>query len=85
MYAFSAGYQKNIRPVKIECWCGNLFGVRCRLFAYGPLPHLSPDWFYLSGIGLPRFSWERGCQTGVVVVAPLKLRLYGAIQICLLL
>jgi len=37
------------------------FGVRCRLFAYGPadatavpkphhlLPHLDPDWFYRSG------------------------------------
>jgi len=45
-------------------------GVRCRLFAYGPadatashhlLPHLNPDWFYLSGTGLPRLSWERGC------------------------
>ena len=44
----------------------------CRLFAYGPanataipkphhlLPHLNPDWFYLSGIGLPRLSWKRG-------------------------
>ena len=39
-----------------------------RLFAYGPadatatpkphhlLPHLNPDWFYLSGTGLPRLS-----------------------------
>ena len=42
------------------------------LFAYGPadvtaipkphhlLPHLNPDWFYLSGTGLPRLSWKRG-------------------------
>ena len=54
--------------------------MRCRLFAYGPadataipephrlLPHLNPDWFYLSGTGLPRLSWKRGCKTGVVVV-----------------
>jgi len=24
------------------------------------LPHLNPDWFYLSGAGLPRFSWRWG-------------------------
>jgi len=23
-----------------------------------PSPHLNPDWFYLSGIGLPRLSWK---------------------------
>jgi len=40
-------------------------GAECRLFAYGPadaivfpkpyhlLPHLNPDWFYLSGTSLP--------------------------------
>jgi len=22
------------------------------------LPHFNPDWFYLSGTGLPRFSWK---------------------------
>ena len=43
--------------------CGYLSGARCSLFAYGPanatvspkpyhlLPHLNPDWFYLSGTG----------------------------------
>jgi len=67
----------------MRCWCGFLSGARCRLFAYGPadatvspkpqhlLPHLNPDWFYLSGTCLPRLSWERGHQTGVVVVAVL--------------
>jgi len=42
---------------------------RCRLFAYGPaataatpkphhlLPHLNPDWFYLSDTGLLRLFW----------------------------
>jgi len=24
------------------------------------LPHLNPDWFYLYGSGLPRFTWKRG-------------------------
>ena len=24
------------------------------------LPHLNPDWFYLSGTSLPRLSWKRG-------------------------
>ena len=48
----------------MRCWCGYLSGARCRLFAYGPadvadipnphhlLPHLNPEWFYLSGAGL---------------------------------
>ena len=35
-----------------------------------PKPHhflsrLNPDWFYLSGTGLPRLSWKSGRQTGV--------------------
>ena len=25
-----------------------------------PIPHLNPDWFYLSGTSLPRLSWKRG-------------------------
>jgi len=49
-------------------------------FVYGPadatafakirhlLPHLNPDWFYLSGTSLPRLSWKRGCSTGVAIV-----------------
>ena len=65
----------------MRCWCGYLSGARYRLFAYGPadaiaipkphslLPHLNPDWFYFSGTGLPRSSWKRGHQTGVIVVA----------------
>jgi len=44
----------------MRCWCGYLSAARWRLFAYGPahatatpkpyhlLPHLNPDWFYLS-------------------------------------
>ena len=56
----------------MRCWYGYLSGARCRLFAYGPadataipkshhlLPHLNPDWFYLSGTGLRRLSWKRG-------------------------
>jgi len=64
----------------LSCWCGYLSGARCRLFACGPtdataspkprhlLPHLNPNWFYLSGTGLPRLSWKTGRLTGVVVV-----------------
>jgi len=50
-------------------FCGYLCGTRCRLFAYGPgddatasrkphhlLHHIYPDWFYLSGTGLPSLS-----------------------------
>jgi len=51
-----------------------LSGSRCRLFAYGPadaavspkayrlLFHLNPDWFYLSGAGLPRLSWKKAVK-----------------------
>ena len=53
---------------RMRCWCGYLSGARRRLFAYGPadataiskphhlLPHLNPDWFHLSGTGLPMLS-----------------------------
>ena len=56
----------------MRCQCGCLSGVKCSLFAYGPaaataipkphdlLPHLNPDWFYLSDTGLARLSWKRG-------------------------
>ena len=56
-----------------EVLCGYLSGPMCRLFARGPadaaaipkhchlLPHLNPDWFYLSGTGLPSsLFWKRG-------------------------
>ena len=49
-------------------------GARCGLFAYGPVDatafqnpiiscqgYLNPDWFYLSGNGLPRLTRKRGC------------------------
>jgi len=63
----------------MRCWCGCLSGAMCRSFAYGPadataipkphhlLPHSNPDWFYLSGTGLPRLFWNRGRYTGVCV------------------
>ena len=56
----------------VRCWCGYLSGARCRLFACDPadataipklhnfLPHLNPDWFYLSCTGLHKLSWKRG-------------------------
>jgi len=62
----------------MRCWCGRLSGARCRLFAYGPsdatavpkahhlLPHLNPDWFYLSAAGLPVALGKRslnGCSS----------------------
>ena len=52
----------------LRCCCGYLSEARCRLFAYGPadataipkphhlLPHWNPDWFCISGTGLPRLS-----------------------------
>jgi len=64
----------------MRCWCGYLSGARCRLFACGPadataipkphhlLPHLNPDWFYLSGTSLPMLSWKRGRLTAVVLL-----------------
>jgi len=52
----------------VGCWCGCLSGARCRL-AYGPadgtathclLLQENPDWFYLSGTGLPGYSRKKG-------------------------
>ena len=85
----------------MRCWGGYLSGARCRLFAYGPanataipkshylLPHLNPDWFYLSGTGLPRWSWKRpsnGCSSSsssVVVVKDIfRLKLCSSHSYC---
>ena len=76
------GVRKSIRPVKIgvmRCWCGYLSGARCRLFAYGPadattipkphhlLPHLNPDWFFLSGTQVVLENRPlNGCSSSVV-------------------
>ena len=61
------GIRKSIQSVKIKWW--GLFGARCRWFAYGLadvlpshhlLPHLNPEWFYLSDAGFSRLSWKWG-------------------------
>jgi len=64
------GIWNSIWPVKIERW-----GVGIVICLCGPadataipkphrlLPHLNPDWFYLSGTGLSSLSWK----TGIVV------------------
>jgi len=81
----------------MRCCCGYLSGARCRclhmvqLMPLHPkpnlLPYLNPDWFYLSGAGLPRLSWKRGvkwvyihklscdsvCETYFVVAARNKI------------
>jgi len=44
-------------------------GLFCTTLEYRLLPHLNPDWFYLSGTGLPRLFWKRGRLTGIVVAA----------------
>ena len=65
------GVQKSIRPVKIEWWgvdevicleqgADCLYYRHCIPKPHHLLPHLSLDWFYLSGVGLPRLSWKRG-------------------------
>ena len=55
------GFVADLSSRLMRCWCGYLSAAWCRLFAYGPadaiairkphriLPHLNPDWFYLSG------------------------------------
>ena len=52
--------------VQIVC----IWSTRCHCIPkpYRLLPHLNPDWFYLSGTGLPMLSWKRGLLMGVVVV-----------------
>ena len=83
--------RKSIRPVNIEwwlrCWCSYLSG----LFAYGPADattspkpghlslHLNPDWFYLSGTGLPRlFTTAVLCEAVDVTVCWLYLDYFCA-------
>ena len=55
----------------MRCWCGYVWSevqidciwsswCHCIPKPHHLLPHLNPDWFYLSGTSLPRLSWERG-------------------------
>jgi len=64
--------------VQIVCiwssWCHCIPKLR-RL-----LPHLNPDWFYLSDIGLPRLSWKRGRKTCVVAVVVVVLWLFVLLE-----
>ena len=64
------------------CCCGYLSGAMCRLFACGPadataftkphrlMPHLNPNWFYLSGTWLTQVVMEKrllnGCCSSVI-------------------
>ena len=54
--------------VQIVCiwssWC------HCHPQTPSSLASFIPDWFYLSGTGLPRLSWKRGHYTGVCVCVP---------------
>ena len=63
--------RKSIWPRKFNNLSDELLEIRCRLFACCPadvtvipkphhlLPHLNPDWFCLSGTGLPSLSRKR--------------------------
>jgi len=66
------GVRKSIRPVKLsdEVWLSVWSEVQivciwsswchCIPKPHNLLPHLNPDWFYLSGVGLPGLYWKRG-------------------------
>jgi len=71
------GVRKSIWPVKIE-WRGADVVVclerganDLHVIQLMPLPphhlllHKNPEWFYLSGAGLPRLFWKRSRETGV--------------------
>ena len=69
------GVKKSIRPVKMSdevlVWLSVWSNVQivstwsswyhCIPKPHHLLPHLNPDWFYLSGAGLPRLVWKWGC------------------------
>ena len=71
------------------CCCGYLSGAMCRLFACGPadatafakphrlMPHLNPNWFYLSGTWLTQVVLEKrplnGCCSSVIWALLLSL------------
>ena len=42
----------------MSSWC------HCHPETHHLLPHLNPDWFYLSGTGLPRLSWKKRLLNG---------------------
>jgi len=47
-------------------------------------PHLYPDWFYLSGTGLPRLSWPLNGVVVVVVVAVVVFLLTTVLSVIIL-
>ena len=70
------GVRKSIWHVRIEWWVLVWFSLwsdclhfvciwsswcQCHPKPNRVLPHLNPDWFYLSGTSLPRLSRKRGC------------------------
>jgi len=71
------GWRKGIRTVKklLGCWHGYLSGARCRLAdsaadanaTHCLLLQQNPDWFYLSGTGLPGISEKGPLNTCVCV------------------
>ena len=58
--------------LSVNHWFSQDFLLGCLCLAipkpHHHLPHLKPDWFYLSGTGLTRLSWKRGRWMGVVVL-----------------
>ena len=87
----------------MRCWCGCLSAARCSLFASGPadataipkrrhlLPHLNPDWFYLTGLITQVILEKRplnGCSTsyGYIVMRRARVcvfRRWGTQTACL--
>ena len=60
---------KRVCVCVMRCWCGSVWSKVqivckwsswCHCHPHHLLPHLNPDWLYLSGTGLPRLSWKRG-------------------------
>jgi len=67
---FWLGGRKDIQPVKTEWWGASMvicLELGVKWFAYGPadatatpssLASVNPEWFCVSGAGLPRSSWK---------------------------
>ena len=52
-------YKSHFMVFSLQCFCYQCFDTAIPKRHY-LLPHLNPDWFYLSGTGLPILSWKRG-------------------------
>jgi len=66
----------NLNACMHFCMHTHCFNTSSHIPFLGTLPHINQNWLYLSGTGLPRFSWKRtlnGCSVAVAAIFQVNL------------